>query len=434
MPGKISASINALADDIRAAGAEGHHLVLGPGPAIEAEWTAAGLELPDVEAMRDYRIDRVRRQLEHMGYDGAILWEPANIRYCTDSTNMQIWTSRNPSRYCWVGADGSIILWEFFECDFLSAHNPHVDEVRPATSSIFFIAGTRYEEKAKKWAAEMLEVIREHSGENPRIAIDYCGYLEFQALAAGGVTIENGLEMMEMARHIKGPDEIKAMRCAIHSCQASMGEMRAVMEPGMTERELWAMLHAGNIRRGGEWIETQILSSGPRTNPWMQEASSRVIENGDVVAYDTDLVGAYGMMCDISRSWIAGDAKPTAQQQQVYELALHQIQHNSELLTPGRTFRELTFATWKPPIEDYRHYCVNFHGVGQCDEYPEIFFPHMWENSGFDGVLEPGMVLTTEAFVGSRHGGEGIKLEDQYLVTESGPELLSTFPVDLQGP
>ena len=43
------------------------------------------------------------------------------------------------------------------------------------------------------------------------------------------------------------------------------------------------------------------------------------------------------------------------------------------------------------------------------------------------------MVLTTEAFVGSRHGGEGIKLEDQYLVTESGPELLSTFPIDLQG-
>lgn len=433
MAGRIAASINALADDVRAAGAEGHHLVLGPGPALEAEWTAAGLDVPDTEAMRNYRIARVRRQLDEMGYDGAILWEPANIRYCTDSTNMQIWTSRNPSRYCWVGADDSLILWEFFECEFLSAHNPHVDEVRPATSSIFFLAGTRYEEKAKKWAAEMLDVIREHSGDRPRIAIDYCGHLEFQALAAGGVRIENGLELMEMARHIKGPDEIKAMRCAIHSCQASMAEMRAAMEPGMTERELWAMLHAGNIRRGGEWIETQILSSGPRTNPWMQEASSRVIENGDVVGYDTDLVGAYGMMCDISRSWIAGDAKPTAQQQQVYSLALHQIQHNSALLTPGRTFRELTFETWKPPIEDYRHYCVNFHGVGQCDEYPEIFFPHMWESSGFDGVLEPGMVLTTEAFVGSRHGGEGIKLEDQYLVTDSGPELLSTFSIELDG-
>ena len=41
------------------------------------------------------------------------------------------------------------------------------------------------------------------------------------------------------------------------------------------------------------------------------------------------------------------------------------------------------------------------------------------------------MVLTTEAFVGSRHGGEGIKLEEQYLVTEGAPERLSTFPIGL---
>ena len=300
--------------------------------------------------MRDYRIARVRRQLDDMGYDGAILWEPANIRYCTDSTNMQIWTSRNPSRYCWVGADESVILWEFFECDFLSAHNPHVDEVRRAVSSIYVLAGPRYEEKANQWANEMLAVIAEHCGDKPRVAIDYCGYLEFQALAAGGVQIENGLEMMEMARHIKGVDEIKAMRCAIRACESAMGEMSEALEPGMTEREVWALLHAGNIRRGGEWIETQILSSGPRTNPWMQEASSRVIENGDVVAYDTDLVGAYGMMCDISRSWIAGDRKPTAQQQQVHDLALHQIQHNSELLVPGQTFYEICHTSWQPPI------------------------------------------------------------------------------------
>ena len=67
-----------------------------------------------------------------------------------------------------------------------------------------------------------------------------------------------------------------------------MAEMLAAVEPGMTERDVWAMLHAGNIRRGGEWIETQILSSGPRTNPWMQEASARVIQAGEMLAYDTD--------------------------------------------------------------------------------------------------------------------------------------------------
>jgi Xaa-Pro aminopeptidase len=75
---------------------------------------------------------------------------------------------------------------------------------------------------------------------------------------------------------------------------------------------------------------------------------------------------------------------------------------------------------------------VLFHGVGQCDEYPEIVFPEHWDAAGFDGELRPGMVLTTEAYVGRRDGvGEGVKLEDQYLITETGCEQLSTYPLDL---
>lgn len=94
---------------------------------------------------------------------------------------------------------------------------------------------------------------------------------------------------MELARSVKGPDEILAMRCAAHACQSTMGEMLEALTPGMTERDVWAMLHAGNIRRSGEWIETQILASGPRTNPWFQEASSRIIENGPELLTDFPL-------------------------------------------------------------------------------------------------------------------------------------------------
>ena len=242
---------------------------------------------------------------------------------------------------------------------------------------------------------------------------------------------------MELARAIKGPDELRAMRCAVHACETTIAEMHAAATPGMTEREVWAMLHEGNIKRAGEWIETQIISSGPRTNPWMQEASSRIIEPGDVLAYDTDLVGAYGMMVDISRTWICGEGKgeggtPSVEQQHTYDLAREQIERNFELLTPGRTFRELTFDSWFPPPERYRHYSCLYHGVGQCDEYPEIYFPEIWDEWGFDGTLEPGMVLTVESFVGSKDGGEGVKLENQVLVTATGPELLTTSSLDLQ--
>ncbi|TIW64079.1 MAG: aminopeptidase P family protein, partial [Mesorhizobium sp.] len=140
---------------------------------------------------------------------------------------------------------------------------------------------------------------------------------------------------MESARLIKSPDEILAMRRSIVACEAAMGEMEHALKPGISENELWAELHRGNIARGGEWIETRLLSSGPRTNPWFQECSSRVIEAGDLVAFDTDLIGPYGFCADLSRTWLCGDGKPSNEQRDLFRIAADQIAHNTELMRPG---------------------------------------------------------------------------------------------------
>ena len=434
MGGRIRRSVQAALDGTpemaRAAG-DLHHLAIGPGEALEAEWLADGLELPDLPAMRQYRVDRTVETMKRYGCDGVFVMDPMNIRYVSDTTNMQLWVMHNAARYAFVSGDGDVVVWDYEGCEFLSGHSHVVTEARPAIGSTYFLAGNRYEEITQRWAADVLDVIADYCGPNARIAVDQCSYLGFKALEGGGISIANGQEVMEEARKIKGPDEIRAMRCSAHACQAAMADMRERMQPGMTEREIWAQLHEGNIARGGEWIETQILASGPRTNPWFQEASARVVENGDIVAYDTDLVGAYGMMIDISRTWVCGDKAPTAHQQRLFDMADEMVKSNAEMLTPGRSFRELTLDSTMPPREHYRHYSVKFHGVGQCDEYPDIYHPWAWEEWGLDDHLEVGMVLTSESYIGSRDGGEGVKLEDQYLVTENGPELLTDFPVSL---
>jgi Xaa-Pro aminopeptidase len=76
---------------------------------------------------------------------------------------------------------------------------------------------------------------------------------------------------MEIARSIKCEEEIKAMRCAIVACDRSIDIMKAHMVPGVSEQRLWSYLHAENIARGGEWIETRIMASVRDTNPWFQE-------------------------------------------------------------------------------------------------------------------------------------------------------------------
>ena len=90
--------------------------------------------------------------------------------------------------------------------------------------------------------------------------------------------------------------------------------MAAALRPGITEQALWSHLHRANIDAGGEWFEARLLTSGPRTNPWYHGCSDRVIEDDDLVAFDTDLVGLGGFSVDISRTWHVGDRRPTDEQ------------------------------------------------------------------------------------------------------------------------
>ena len=410
---------------------EGHHLNIGPGEPCISEWKQAGLELPDLPTMRQDRLERLIHTLQQYDYGGILLFDPLNVRYATDTTNMQLWVMHNGARYAYVSADGHVIVWDYTNTEFLNGHSHVVDEVRPAVGVSYFLCGPRYEEIAQRWADEIIAVVHQHQRGHLRLAVDMLHGPGHQLLAQSGLEIGFGYEVMEEARRIKGADELKAMRCAVHSCETTMLEMKQALRPGMTEREVWSMLHAGNIRRAGEWIETQLLASGPRTNPWMQEASSRVIEEGDLVGYDTDLVGAYGMMCDISRTLIAGDRAPTPQQANLHSIANEVIATNCALLTPGRSFHDLTHQALLPDPDRYRHYSCLFHGVGQCDEYPDIVMPASWTARGHDAALEAGMVLSVESFVGDRAGGEGVKLEIQVLVTDEGPERLDYSSLEL---
>ena len=95
---------------------------LGPGELATKEWLAAGLALPDLHLVREYRLARVREYLRKFDYTGIVLYDPVNVRYATDSTNMQVWLLHNASRYVFVPTEGPVVLWEFDHCNFLSDH------------------------------------------------------------------------------------------------------------------------------------------------------------------------------------------------------------------------------------------------------------------------------------------------------------------------
>ena len=402
---------------------------IGPTALAFDEWAAAGLTAPDMPALRDYRLSRLQEKIREHDCAGLLLFDPLNIRYATDTTNMQLWTTHNPARACFVPPTGKVILWDFHNCEHLSAHLPLVGELRGGASFFYFETGDQTQHHANKFAAEMQSIMASVAGSNKRLAVDRIEKAGYSALLALGIEVVEGQVLTEHARSIKNENEINAMRCAIHACERAMDEMRTVVAPGVSENEVWAALHRGNIRRGGEWIETRILASGPRTNPWFQECGPRIMEAGDMLAFDTDMVSTYGYCCDVSRSWIVGDVKPTDIQKGLYRLAYDHVMTNIELIKPGMSFAEVTAKAHRLP-EAYRalRYGVLAHGIGLCDEYPSIRYPEDVEAHGYGGSVEVGMTLCVEAYIGAEGGREGVKLEEQVVVTETGCELLSTYP------
>lgn len=385
--------------------------------------------LPDRQRMRAYRLARLREQLKARDYAGLLLFDPINIRYATDSSNMQVWILHNQARYAFVAAEGPVVLFDFHNCSHLSDGIETIDEVRPAVPIFYFGAGSRSQEQAGRFAAEIEELVAAHGGGNRRIAVDKLELAGAKALEALGVELFDGQEVAELARVIKSPDEIAAMREAIRVCQLGMARMHEAARPGMTENEVWSLLHQTNIANGGEWIETRLFSAGERSNPWFAECSSHVIEAGDIVSYDTDLIGPYGMCADMSRSFVCGT--PNDEQRRLYGLAREQIEHNIALLHAGLGFREAAERAWRMP-ESCRpnRYSVVYHGVGLCDEYPAIVYREDFEAFGYDGEFQPGMTICVESYMGELGGREGIKLEEQVLITETGVERLSTFPYE----
>ncbi len=385
----------------------------------------------NLDNVRRYRLGRVREQLKKKDVGGLLVFDQLNTRYITDATNMQVWCSHYETRCVFVATEGPVILFDFGDMPHLAEGLPTIDDYRRMIPVYFFGAGSRHHDNAKRFAKEIFDLTNTYGGGNLRLALDSCNPSGTHALTAAGLDVVDGQDVMELARVIKSPEELELMKYSIRVCEQAVAKMRESMHPGITENALWAKLHETNIALGGEWIETRLLSSGPRTNPWMRESSMRRIKKGDMVSFDTDLIGPYGYCCDMSRSWICGEEKPTNEQARLYNFAVESIQHHVNMLKPGMSFREASEKCWTIPDEfvDNR-YGVIMHGVGLADEYPAIKYKLDYQQYGYDGIFEPGMTLCVEAYIGSIHGGEGVKLEEQVLITDTGCEQLTSYPLE----
>ncbi|KAF5570871.1 peptidase yqhT [Fusarium phyllophilum] len=259
--------------------------------------------------------------------------------------------------------------------------------------SLFTSSGPKIHDKERKWAQEMADLVEGLVWKrNATLGLERMNANVAIALKELGLNIVDAQQALEMARTIKSPEEVKCIVASLHATEVAVGKLHDAVSPGLAENQLCA---------------------GPRTNPWFQESASYVIQKNDLVALDTGVVGCHGHYSDsdFSRTFRAGPEPPTEEQKELYRTALAQVNHSMSMLRSGLTFGEYADLAWDIPEQYWAiQYFVSAHGCGLTGECPYLYHRGDFPDAGYDGVIEPGMVLCVVSYIGIEDGTQGVKL------------------------
>jgi Xaa-Pro dipeptidase len=382
-----------------------------------------------ISALAKGRQERLRETMRTYNVGALLTADPINIVYGCGARNMTVFGMMGPSRFLLLFANGPAVLFEYAGCEHLATRIETVDRIRYAPT-ITPLAGATYLDGVTKFAAEVQSLVSEFGGDT-LLAVERMDFPMTDALRSHGLQLADATAVFRDARRIKTSLEIEAMRIAIDRVEGAVGEMRPHLEPGRTEVEVWSHFLQQFMTADGEYTSTRLLQSGNRTFPYFQEAGVNALQAGDLLCFDTDALGYLGYAVDFSRTFLVGDALRSTTQHELYAKAHEQLEHNASLLRAGLPYAEFASKAWTVPEQHmpYSYYCLG-HGLGLCGEYPNISSAQMMApgtpyplSDGF----EAGMIFCVESYIGDPVSRQGVKLEDQYLITDVGAERLTTF-------
>jgi Xaa-Pro aminopeptidase len=377
----------------------------------------------DLECLRLGRLARLQRAMDDHGVDVLILTNEPNVRYATGATAMPVYAMSTFARCAIVPRDGTPILFEHGNSVHRSALR--APDVRPMHAWEF------YDEPAPQaaaWAGETLAAIEELGAGAGRIAVDRLGTPAFLALLERGVRPIDSAPVTQQARRVKTPEEIALFDVNAELVMRMLDAFESAIAPGISERELLAVLSDVMVRGGGEYLATTTVCSGPNTNPWRAEVTDRRLEAGDLVFVDTDTVGIEGCFFCVSRTFPVGEGRPSDEQRAIYREAYDWLEAMKTLVRPGVTCGDLAaVAPAFPERFTAQRYECYFHGIGLEEENPSLCHPAD-EQPNPDTVLEEGTALVVELYAGEVGARDGVKLGDEVIVTADGCRVFAPYP------
>ncbi len=383
----------------------------------------------DFERLRSHRLARAKASLEASELGCLLLFDPNNLRYVT-STAIGTWERDKNIRFALVFREEAPILWDFgsaarhhqLYCPWLpeSSWRAWVPPMRGAMPDPTGVPDA---------LADMIwEELHERGLDTEPVGMDVPDMTTLLALQRKGLEIADSQPVMLDARKLKSADELALLDNAAALVDAAYEEIYRLLRPGIRENEVVAAALKVLFELGSEHVEAINAISGDRCNPHPHTFSDRLLRPGDQAFFDI-IHSFMGYRTCYYRTFNVGYATPS--QLDAYKQCRQWLDDAIERVRPGITTDKIA-EVWPTAeqigMKDERAaFGLQFgHGLGVgLYEAPMISRLHSFD----DPVeLEVGMVFALETYCPASDGRSAARIEEEVIVTETGPQVITRFP------
>ncbi len=385
----------------------------------------------DFDRLRKARLAKTKATLAASDLGALLLFDPNNLRYVT-STAIGTWERDKNIRFALVFREEDPILWDFGSA---ARHHKLYCPWLPEESWRAWVSpmrGAMPDETGvpDALASMVFEELRERGLAGEPIGMDVPDVTTLLALQRAGLEIVDSQPVMLEARKLKTEDELALLDHAAGIVDAVYEEIYRMLRPGVKESEVVAAAMKLLFELGSEHVEAINAISGDRCNPHPHTFSDRLIRPGDQAFFDI-IHSFMGYRTCYYRTFNVGYATPA--QIDAYTRCREWLDAAIELVRPGVTTDEIA-AAWPTADEigmpdERAAFGLQFgHGLGVgLYEFPMISRLHSLDAPA---ELEVGMVFALETYCPATDGRSAARIEEEVVVTPTGPEVITRFPAD----
>ena len=383
----------------------------------------------DFDRLRRYRLDRSLAALDSSDCGAFLLFDFYNIRYTT-----QTWIGGalgdKMTRYALLTRSGEPLLWDFgsaakhhqLYCPWLVPEN--------CKAGMLGLRGAIAPDVGLMASAvrEIKQLLTDQGLNGQPVGVDIIELPFLAEMKRQGLTVVDAQQLMLDARQIKSADEIMLLTQAAAMVDGVYTDIVEALKPGVRENEIVALASKRLYDMGSEQVEAINAVSGERCNPHPHNFSDRIIRPGDQAFFD--IIQSYnGYRTCYYRTFSVGSA--TTSQRDAYTKAREWMDVAIQAVKPGVGTDDIA-RLW-PAATDFGFademaaFGLQFgHGLGLgLHERPIISRLNSLE---YPVEIQPGMVFALETYCPASDGFSAARIEEEVVVTEDGPRILTLFP------